>query len=114
MEDCLFCKIADKKISADMVYEDETVCAFKDISPQAPEHILIIPKKHIPTLRDLEAADRELAAHLLMVAKDVARIKGMDKTGFRLVSNCLESAGQSVFHLHFHLMGGRIFDWPPG
>jgi histidine triad (HIT) family protein len=114
MEDCLFCKIVKKELSADIVFEDDSVCAFKDISPQAPEHILIIPKKHISTLNDLEPSDRDLAAHLLMVARDVARMKGLDTAGYRLVSNCLESAGQSVFHLHFHLLGGRLFDWPPG
>jgi len=114
MDDCLFCKIVRKELPAEIVFEDDTVCAFRDIHPQAPEHILIIPKKHIPTINDVEAGDEALMSRLFMAAKDIAQIKGLDQSGFRLVSNCMESAGQSVFHLHFHLMGGRIFEWPPG
>jgi len=112
--ECLFCKILKKEIPSDIVFEDDAVCAFNDINPQAPEHILIIPKKHISTMNDIGESDKDLLGHMLLVARDIARDKGLDKTGYRLVTNCLESAGQSVFHIHFHLLGGRAFGWPPG
>lgn len=113
MVDCIFCKIAGKEIPSEILYEDEQVVAFADIVPQAPVHILIIPKKHIPSLAQLTEADEALMGHVVVVAKKLAEQKGLD-TGYRLVTNCGESAGQSVMHIHFHLLGGRSFQWPPG
>lgn len=114
MEGCIFCKIVRGEIPARLVYEDDHVVAFPDINPQAPVHLLIIPKRHIPTLSDLSADDRSLAADILLVAKELAARNGLAEAGYRLVANCNESAGQTVFHLHFHLLGGRQFGWPPG
>ena len=114
MEDCLFCKIVDGEIDSDIVYEDEQVIAFKDINPQAPTHILIAPKKHIPTLLDLEEEDNELVGHIYQVAKELAQKEGIAEDGFRVVSNCNEAGGQTVFHIHYHLLGGRDLQWPPG
>ena len=112
--DCLFCKIAQKKISAKVVYEDDLSLAFEDISPQAPVHVLVIPKKHIPTSLDIEEADNALIGHLYQVANKIARERGVDGRGFRLVMNCNAEAGQTVFHLHLHMLGGRPMAWPPG
>jgi histidine triad (HIT) family protein len=112
--DCLFCKIVNKELAADIVYEDETTLAFRDINPQAPVHLLIIPKKHIPSLSQLSPEDRELVGHIHLVAKDLAAREGIAEDGYRLVVNCNSAAGQTVFHLHFHLLGGRNFSWPPG
>ena len=114
MADCLFCKIAAGEIPSKKVYSDEEFFAFEDIHPQAPTHILVVPKRHIPTLNDLTADDETLAGKLLLACTRIARERGLDRTGFRLDANCLESAGQSVFHIHFHLLGGRPFAWPPG
>jgi histidine triad (HIT) family protein len=114
MENCLFCRIAAGEIPSRKVFEDDQIFAFEDIHPQAPVHILLIPKKHIPTLNDLQEEDRGLLGHLLLAASRIARERGLDSQGFRLNANCLESAGQSVFHVHFHLLGGRPFGWPPG
>jgi len=114
MENCLFCRIAAGEIPSRKVFEDDQIFAFEDIHPQAPVHILLIPKKHIPTLNDLTEEDRVLLGHLLLAASRIARERGLDSRGFRLNANCLESAGQSVFHVHFHLLGGRPFGWPPG
>lgn len=114
MENCLFCRIAAGEIPSRKVFEDPEVFAFEDIHPQAPVHILLIPKKHIPTLNDLGEEDRGLMGHLLLTASRIARDRGLDSKGFRLNANCLDSAGQSVFHVHFHLLGGRPFGWPPG
>ncbi|WP_031513253.1 histidine triad nucleotide-binding protein [Desulfofalx alkaliphila] len=114
MSDCLFCKIINKEIPADVVYEDELVLAFKDINPVAPTHILIIPKKHIPTLADLQPEDAEVMGHIVLTAKELAAKQGLDENGYRLVSNCKDDGGQTVFHIHFHLVGGRYFAWPPG
>lgn len=113
MKECLFCKIIDKQIPAGVVYEDERVLAFKDINPQAPVHILLITKKHIETVLELKAEDKELVGHLYLVANKLAQDMGLDK-GFRIVTNCKEDAGQAVFHLHLHLLGGRRMEWPPG
>ena len=109
---CLFCKIVRNEISADLVYEDDTVIAFRDITPQAPVHVLIIPRKHVSTLNDLD--DRALAGHLLMTAKKLAKELGIDESGYRLVMNCNKDGGQSVYHIHLHLLGGRGLSWPPG
>jgi histidine triad (HIT) family protein len=114
MADCIFCKIARKEIPATIVYDDRQVVAFEDISPQAPNHTLVISKAHFPTLNDVGAGEEALLGHMMLVATRVAKDKGLDKEGYRLVANCLESAGQSVFHIHLHLLGGRRFTWPPG
>ncbi len=114
MSDCIFCKIGRKEIPARIAYEDRLVVAFEDITPQAPHHTLVIPKAHYATFNDVGAEEAALLGHMMVVAARVAKDKGLDKEGYRLVANCLESAGQSVFHLHIHLMGGRRFGWPPG
>ena len=113
MSDCLFCKIAAGEISADTIYEDDEIVAFHDASPQAPVHVLVIPRKHLDTLDDAEEGDRALLGQLLLVTKRIAGELGVAQ-GYRVVNNCGESAGQSVFHVHFHLLGGRVMDWPPG
>lgn len=114
MADCLFCRIARKEIPSKVVYEDALVFAFEDINPQAPSHTLVVPRKHLATFNDVAAVDEALLGHMLVVAAAVAKDKGLDSKGYRLVGNCLESAGQSVFHIHVHLLGGRRFTWPPG
>lgn len=113
MQDCIFCKIVKKEIPADIVYEDENVMAFKDINPAAPTHLLFIPKKHIPTLFDMDEENGQLMGDLHRAIASVAREMGLE-SGFRLVSNCNEDAGQLVFHVHYHLLAGRPFKWPPG
>lgn len=112
--DCLFCKIMQGEIPAETVHETDTTLAFRDINPQAPTHILVIPRRHIATLNDLQAADRELIGDLLLAAQDIARDEGLSERGYRVVMNCNEGAGQSVFHIHLHLLGGRGLSWPPG
>lgn len=112
--DCLFCKIIEKKIPSKIVYEDEKVLAFKDVSPQAPVHVLIIPKKHIATSLDIEEADNELVGHMYQIANKLAKQSGIADSGFRLVMNCHADAGQTVFHIHLHMLGGRPMQWPPG
>lgn len=114
MGDTIFGKIIRKEIPADIVYEDDEVLAFKDIAPQAPIHILIIPKKEIPTANDIEETDAPLIGKLFVVAKKLARDFGIADSGYRLVINCNKDAGQAVYHLHLHLLGGRKFSWPPG
>lgn len=113
LQDNLFQKIIDRKIPADIVYEDERALAFRDINPQAPTHVLIIPKKAIPTHDDVTDADCGLLGHLHLVAARLAKNFGLSD-GYRLVINCRERAGQTVPHLHFHLLGGRDMTWPPG
>lgn len=103
-----------KEISCDLIYEDDKVLAFRDINPQAPTHILIIPRKHIPTVLDIKEEDASLIGHLYLVASKISRKEKIDVRGFRLVTNCNRDAGQAVFHLHLHLLGGRGFSWPPG
>jgi len=114
MADCLFCRIARKEIPAKVVYEDDRVMAFEDINPQAPAHTLVIPRQHFATLNDVGPGDEGLLGHMLIVARGIAKEKGLHEKGYRLVANTLESAGQSVFHIHVHLLGGRRFAWPPG
>ena len=114
MADCLFCRIARKEIPSKIVFEDPQVLAFEDINPQAPSHILVIPRKHFTTFNDVGAGDEGLLGHMLVVAAGIAKDKGLHEKGYRLVANTLESAGQSVFHIHVHLLGGRRFAWPPG
>ena len=113
-EDCLFCKIAAGEIQAREVYRDDQVVAFEDINPQAPFHILIVPLKHIRTTLDLTTTDNDLIGHIYQVAGKIAHDLDFSEDGFRVVNNCNEGAGQSVWHLHFHLLGGRDFTWPPG
>ena len=112
MAETIFTKIINKEIPADVVYEDDLSLAFRDINPQAPVHILIIPKKPLPTLNEAETADEELLGHLMLVANKVAAGEGVDD--FRLVLNNGAGAGQEVYHMHFHLLAGRSFTWPPG
>jgi histidine triad (HIT) family protein len=113
MQDNIFQKIIDRQIKADIVYEDDRCLAFRDINPQAPVHVLVIPRKVIRTHADMTEADRELLGHLHLVAAKLARQLGIEE-GYRLIVNCKEPAGQTVPHLHLHLMGGRHFHWPPG
>ena len=113
MSDCIFCKIAAGEIPTDFVYQDDDVVAFRDITPQAPTHVLIIPRHHVSTLLDV-GAESALLGRMQHAAVQIARQEGLDERGFRLVVNCLEEAGQSVFHLHLHLLGGRRLGWPPG
>ena len=111
--DCIFCKIANGEIPATKVYEDETVVAFNDLEPQAPVHILIIPKMHIASADEINADNSAVVAHIFEVAAKVAKEKGLSN-GYRIVNNCGADGGQTVKHLHFHLMGGRQFGWPAG
>lgn len=112
--DCLFCKFVSGAIPADIVYETDDVLAFRDINPQAPTHILIIPRKHIPTINKLDDSDTGLVGLLFAAARDIAKDEGVAEHGYRVTMNCNKGAGQTVFHLHLHLLGGRNFTWPPG
>ena len=113
MSDCIFCKIANKEINSNLVYEDESVVAFRDLNPQAPQHILIVPKKHVANITELD--DKELAAHIFTeVVPKIAKEVGVAESGFRLVINTGDEGGQTVNHLHIHLIGGRKMTWPPG
>ncbi len=112
--DCLFCKIVAGEIPADKVYEDEACVAFRDINPQAPTHILVVPREHIARLDAVQESHRALLGHLLERVAHLAREQGLADEGFRTVVNCGASAGQEVFHIHVHLLGGRTFRWPPG
>ncbi|MDA8432554.1 MAG: histidine triad nucleotide-binding protein [Nitrospiraceae bacterium] len=114
MSDCLFCGIISKKIPARIVYEDEAVAAFEDANPQAPVHTLVVPKKHIPTTLDITEEDQKLIGKMFRVANRIAKEKGIAERGFRLVMNTNPEAGQSVYHIHLHLLGGRPMHWPPG
>lgn len=112
--ECLFCKIISKEIKSDLLYEDNDIIAFLDIDPQSPVHFLIVPKKHIETILDLRDEDIELIGKIHILAKELAIKQGISKNGFRMVLNCKEDGGQAVFHLHFHILGGRRMGWPPG
>lgn len=114
VSDCLFCGIVEGTIKGDIVYQDDSIVAFRDIRPQAPVHILIIPRQHIASLLDLERENEEMTGHIFQLAVKLAREQGLAKGGFRVVVNCGADAGQTVFHLHYHLLGGRHFGWPPG
>lgn len=113
-QDCLFCKISAGEIPADIIYESETAVAFRDISPQAPTHVVIIPRQHIATINDIETSDQTTIGSLFTAAREIARQEELADRGYRVVMNCNEEAGQTVFHLHLHLLGGRQLDWPPG
>jgi len=112
--DCLFCKIIERQIPAAIVYEDDRVLAFNDINPQGPTHVLIVPKRHIATLNDLAAPDDAMVGELVRRAAAIAKERGLDAGGFRTVFNTNKDAGQTVFHIHLHLIGGRSLTWPPG
>ena len=114
MSDCLFCGIIEGRVKGNLVYEDESVVAFKDIVPRAPVHVLIVPRKHIATLVELQRSDNLLIGEIFNVAGRLAQQFGIADTGYRVVVNCGADAGQTVFHLHFHLLGGRQMSWPPG
>ena len=114
MSDTLFGKIVAGEIPADIVYEDDDVLAFRDVAPQAPTHILVIPRRPIPTLNDLEPGDAELVGKLFLAAKKIAAAEGIEQAGYRTVINCNAAAGQTIYHLHLHLLGGRPMQWPPG
>ncbi len=114
MADCLFCKMVSGAIKPDVVYENTEVLAFRDLNPQAPTHILVIPKRHIATLNDLGEEDTHLVGKLFLAAKEVARLEEIDASGYRTLINCNAEAGQTVFHLHLHVLGGRQMHWPPG
>ena len=114
MTDCLFCKIREREIPADIVFEDDDVLAFNDVNSQAPIHILIIPKQHISTVNDVDTGDEPIMGKLFSVAKTIAKQQGISEDGYRLVVNCNEKAGQTVFHIHMHLLAGRAMTWPPG
>jgi len=111
---CLFCKIIAGEIPASKVYEDEQMIAFNDINPQAPMHVLVVPKKHVATLNDLSGADDGLVGAMVRRAAAIAKQKGFDSPGYRTVFNCNAQAGQTVFHVHLHVLGGRVMTWPPG
>jgi len=111
---CIFCKIIDKSIPAKVVYEDDKVVAFEDINPQAPVHVLIITRKHIPTILDVQEDDRHLIGYMYKIAGQLAKERGIAERGFRLIMNCNAEAGQTVFHIHLHVLGGRPMHWPPG
>ncbi len=114
MTDCIFCKIAAGEIPADIVHQNDDVVVFRDVNPQAPTHLLAIPRQHIATLNDLEPAHAELVGKLFLAGREAARAEGIAEDGYRTVINCGEKAGQTVFHLHLHILGGRGMHWPPG
>ena len=114
MLDCLFCKIASGEIPSEKVFEDDDVIAFNDINPQAPTHVLIIPRKHIATTNDIAPEDEQVVGKLLTTAAKIAKDRGIDASGYRSVMNCNADSGQLVFHIHLHMLGGRKMSWPPG
>jgi len=114
MQDSIFTKIINREIPSEIIYEDDNIAAFKDINPQAPVHILIVPKKQIPTLNNAEIEDAKLLGEIILVASRLAKENGIADDGYRLVFNCNAGAGQTVFHIHCHLLGGRNMNWPPG
>ena len=112
--DCLFCKMVAGAIKPDKIYEDSDVLAFKDINPQAPLHVLVVPKKHVSTLNELTTDNADLIGKMFLAARRIAQDAGVAEAGYRTVINCNAGAGQSVFHLHLHVLGGRVMQWPPG
>ena len=114
MSDCLFCKMISGDIAPDTVYEDDEVLAFRDISPQAPTHVLVIPKQHVSTINDIDDSNSHLVGKMMMAAARVAKQEGFAQSGYRTILNCNEDGGQTVFHIHLHLLGGRRMNWPPG
>jgi histidine triad (HIT) family protein len=114
MTDCLFCKFVSGEIQPDVVFENEQVLAFRDINPQAPMHVLVVPKRHISTLNDLQDSDAGLVGQMYLAAREVAGQAGYAESGYRTLINCNADAGQTVFHIHLHLLAGRGMGWPPG
>jgi histidine triad (HIT) family protein len=114
MTDCLFCKMVSGDIEPDKVYEDDQVLAFRDINPQAPLHVLVVPKEHIPTLNDVDDGHRALVGQMVQAAATIAAQAGVDGSGYRTIMNCNADGGQTVFHIHLHLLAGRRMHWPPG
>jgi len=114
MTDCLFCKIVSREIPGSIVYEDQRVLAFNDINPQAPTHVLVVPKRHIASLNDMSVEDDQLIGELVRRAAAIAKERGLSAGGYRTVFNTNRDAGQTVFHIHLHLLGGRSMRWPPG
>ena len=112
--DCLFCKIAAGDTPADIIYQDDTVVAFRDVAPQAPTHILVIPRQHIATVNDIKEGSDQIMGYMTRTAVRLALKEGIAESGYRLVLNCNEQGGQTVYHIHMHLIGGRQLDWPPG
>jgi len=113
-QDCLFCKILDGEIPADIVYESDTAIGFRDINPQAPIHMVVIPRQHIATINDINPEDEALVGSLFSAARQIAADEGLSEDGYRAVMNCNAAAGQTVFHIHLHVLGGRQMHWPPG
>ena len=114
MQDCVFCKIVKKEIPAEIIYEDNDVMVFVDVKPVAPVHLLFIPKKHVPTVMDLEEEDASFIGKIHLVAAKIAKDYKLEDRGYRLVTNCKRDAGQLVYHIHYHFLAGRPFQWPPG
>jgi len=114
MKDCIFCRIASGDLEAKLVHEDDDIVAFRDSNPQAPTHVLVVPRRHLATVNDLAETDAGLAGRLVLAARRIAAEEGIAEDGYRLVLNCNRGAGQSVFHIHLHLLGGRPMRWPPG
>ena len=114
MDECIFCKIVNKEIPSDIVYEDQSILAFNDINPQAPTHILLIPKEHFASLNAIPEKKKEILSSLLLKTRQIAEEKGIAQSGYRIVLNTERDSGQEVFHIHFHLLGGRRMSWPPG
>jgi len=114
MEDCIFCRIVNRQASGRIVFEDDRAVAIEDIHPQAPVHLLVLPRKHLPSLAEVAPEDEPLVGHLFSVAAQMARERGLETKGYRTVVNSGSWAGQSVYHLHIHVLGGRVFRWPPG
>jgi histidine triad (HIT) family protein len=114
MTNCIFCRIASGDIPANVVYQDDQVVAFRDLNPQAPTHVLVVPRRHVATLNDLGETDAELVGRMYLAARQIAADEGVAERGYRTVFNCNAEAGQSVFHLHLHVLGGRPMGWPPG
>lgn len=114
MSDCLFCKIVEGQIPSNKVYEDKKILAFNDISPEAPVHVLIIPKQHITSMNDINNENAEIIKHIFTTIPEIVKKLGISESGYRVVSNALKDGGQTVPHLHFHLLGGRNLKWPPG
>ena len=114
MSDCLFCKIVEGSIPSTTLYEDDEVLAFRDVDPKAPTHVLVIPRRHIASLNDAGDGDAEMLGKIVLVARKLAADEGIAEGGYRLVNNCGDDGGQAVHHIHFHLLGGRRMNWPPG
>ena len=114
MEDCIFCKIGKGQISSDIIYEDDKVVAFNDVNPQAPIHFLVIPKEHIESVNNIDNNNSNLVSHIYIIIARLAKELGIEEDGYRIINNCGEFGGQTVPHIHFHVLAGRKFEWPPG